>query len=135
LTIVRLKVVVTFVALAVLTSSCAGQSSPTTQADAGSDGIDARASADVGSPGSCLRIRACASLCDDEGCVQRCIDQASDPARALYEQLETCARAACPDAQDATCRCQVECVFPGACTDLQDMCSDGMDDPQCVRCF
>jgi hypothetical protein len=131
----RLGVAVTFVALVALTSSCARDASPTTHADAGSDGIDARGSADVGIPGSCLRLRACASLCGDEACVQRCIDQASAPARAVYEQLETCARAACPDAQDATCRCQVECVFPGACTDLQDMCSEGMDDPQCVRCF
>jgi hypothetical protein len=132
---VRLGEAVTVVALVVLMSSCAADSGRATHSDAASDGIDAGAAADVGTPGSCLRIRACASMCGDEACVQRCIDQAGAPARAVYEQLETCARAACPDAQDATCRCQVECVFPGACTDLQDMCSEGMDDPQCVRCF
>jgi hypothetical protein len=134
MTVVRPGALVIVLALVALTSSCAGDSSAT-QVDAGSDGGEAGSSADVGAPGSCLRIRACASLCADAACRQRCIDQASPPERSLYEQLETCTRAACPDAQDATCRCEVECVFPGTCTDLQDMCSQGMDDPQCVRCF
>jgi hypothetical protein len=132
--VVRLGVMAMFLALVRFTSSCAGDSSPP-QVDAGGDGVDAGSSVDVGAPGSCLHIRACASLCADAACIQRCIDQGSASQRALYEQLEACTRAACPDDQDATCRCEAECIFPGVCTELQDMCSQAMDDPGCVRCF
>ena len=121
-------------ALVGLASTCAGNSS-SPNADAAGDVSDARSSADVGAPGSCLQIRACASRCADAACVQGCIEQGSAPARAIYEQLDACTRAACPGAQEEICRCEAECVFPGACTDLQDMCSEGVDDPQCVRCF
>jgi hypothetical protein len=129
--VIRLGLAVALVGLA---SSCGGNAG-STNADAGSDGSDARASADVGAPGSCLQIRACASACADAACVQRCIEQGSAPARAIYAQLDACTRAACAGTQEEICRCEAECVFPGACTDLQDMCSEGVDDPQCVRCF
>jgi hypothetical protein len=125
------------VALWAVAASCADNStSPSADAGTdGSDGSDGSLSPDVGTPGSCLAIRACVSGCAEPGCVQDCVERGTAAARALYGQLQDCTSAACPDAQDETCRCEAACIFPGACTGLQDMCSEGMDDPQCVRCF
>jgi hypothetical protein len=126
---------------AIVTCAAACSSGATSNGNPGGDGAaggtggDAGFTTDVGAPDGCLRIRACAADCADDACIQSCLAAGTSAAQALYLQLRECTRTACPDPQDETCRCEAECVFPGPCTDLQDMCSEGVDDSICVRCF
>jgi hypothetical protein len=106
----------------------------------GTDAGGPETSTDAGPPltnATCLQIRACASSCTDAPCVQRCMDMGSPAGRMLHAQLQMCSITACPD-QDRPCRCEAECIFPGPCADLEDMCTEGMidKDPYCVPgCF
>jgi hypothetical protein len=99
-------------------------------------GIGGSGTPDGGTPSNanCLQIRTCVSACMDAACVQTCMDLSSPAGRMLFEQLQTCSKMACPNQQDRTCRCEAECIFPGVCADLQDMCADGVADPACEKC-
>jgi hypothetical protein len=101
------------------------------------DAPDAAPSPDADLPpdASCLQVRNCVAACPDEACVQRCETRASPAARALHDQLRACSLGACPAPQDETCGCQAECIFPGACADIQDMCAEAMTDPACTKCL
>jgi len=83
---------------------------------------------------NCLQLRMCVASCMDAACVDRCLELGSPAGRALFDQLQMCSKTACPDQTDRTCRCEAECIFPGPCADLQDMCADGVTDPACQMC-
>ncbi len=109
--------------------------------DSGAAGDDGAGPSDGGllddvRPGeaNCFQVRRCVAACKDDACLQACLDLGSPAGRALFDQLQTCSKTACPDQEDRTCRCEAECIFPGICAELQDMCADGAIDPACQMC-
>jgi hypothetical protein len=118
----------------------AGAAGDTSEGDAGTpNGGDPDSGAPDGvsvtpTNANCLQIRMCVAACMDAACADRCVALGSPAGRALFDQLQMCSRTACPDQTDRTCRCEAECIFPGTCADLQNMCADGVTDPACQMC-
>jgi hypothetical protein len=86
-------------------------------------------------PMTCAAIRNCVTACKgDSACKQRCPTMAPTAARNAFTAIEMCSLAKCPDG-DEPCRCEVECIAGGECTDMVDVCRDFEDDVFCdVNC-
>jgi hypothetical protein len=82
-------------------------------------------------PMTCAAIRNCVTACkQDSACKARCPTMAPPAARSAFMAIETCSKKACPTG-DEPCRCEVECLAGGTCTDMVDVCRDFEDDVFC----
>jgi hypothetical protein len=81
----------------------------------------------AGAPKLCGEIRNCVVRCTNAACAQACVDQAPAAARTKYQQVTTCSKAGCAE-NDVNCRCDRECLEPGACVPVVDECREGVED-------
>ena len=84
---------------------------------------------------TCASIRNCMTACkEDSACKQRCPAMARQAARTAFAAIEACSKKECPNG-DEPCRCEVECLAGGVCTEMVDICRDFEDDVFCdVNC-
>jgi hypothetical protein len=81
----------------------------------------------TGAPQLCGEIRNCVTRCNTPACAQGCVDQAPAAARTRYQAVTTCSKGGCAET-DINCRCELECLEPGACVPVVDECREGVED-------
>lgn len=81
----------------------------------------------TGVPQLCGEVRNCVTRCNTPACAQACVDQAPAAARTKYQAVTTCSKGGCAET-DINCRCELECLEPGACVPVVDECREGVED-------
>ena len=86
-----------------------------------------RPATSTGAPQLCGEVRNCVTRCNTPACAQACVDQAPAAARTKYQAVTTCSKGGCAET-DINCRCDRECLEPGACVPVVDECREGVED-------
>jgi hypothetical protein len=81
----------------------------------------------AGPPKLCGEIRNCIVKCTTPACAQACFDQAPAAARTKFQAVTTCSKMGCAE-DDKNCRCDRECLEPGACVPVVDECREGVEE-------